>query len=883
MSALVALEHYGDCQQQIMQIVYNLCKYSLACLQFFVNEMLKCVSPSTWWLSKPILCVFFDATRYLQAVDEESKASKLLLSALSASVDIGKNIQLAADLCSSAQGRVAVADDSHVFDRILCRQLLEIGVVPRVSDAAISFLLEDCVSAPPLCMEQSILHIISSYTSALVDSRDAECSHLQCVAAEVLRMYNSHPSALKESVSISLHPAVLNLAQVLFSLPNTPSQSLSLLCDVVYFCSPVPVRCSRAIAGFVFSSPNFVEILEARDHRTLYTLKCLRLLADHDTGVATQQLLQHALFAFSCTHSQTDDEIRKIIAHCEANGFLLASEGYSWGTLRSSRSDREAMVTALFDSRRVMQCAQAFPASADLSVAEWNRDVSSLYDPAYIVAMVEAGIRELNDIKILPQMIESGILALSIKMTASAKEKIRANAYSILALVLSLFQSPSASAYPQLVVDFSQIQMLLLCLKNSVTSPLQQLPNLFAAMIAESVVVLGRPSHPLFETFTRLLLRSPTLDVTDLNWVSVVLGNDSVEFKSHMMWSFRVLKHGVAGELDIACLRRRRLVAGVCNLYDSRACDNSMRSSIRDVLFNIASHRLGASHLIDHCGIYPWCIGLIPTRLQGFYSAAELRVSHLQRGEQEFRFSLRLANRCSRACICYGRPALLVECGVLLLSSFPDVFCTRGSLFSAIKSTAKSWLQLAEFALNAKRSGLKGGGDMPVFLNVDQLHTLLSFAHRAHFLHNDGEFVELVLSVMYQLPGSWLTLPKWMERKDSLSELLSSLLHCFWHTRRGVVERGKAVVALVLWMKQVPVVKNSVEHLLSDMIIAVWRWLSHDQRELIKPLCPSAGDLLLLASEAKGEEDSEPIGNRKRSLAAQHTPPPSSSTKSPKL
>lgn len=886
LNTLLALEQYQDCRSQIMNVVRYVCMSSLKCLEFFVQKMLENSSPSSWWLSKPVLCVFFDVSRYLQHIEDASVSGVKLLTSLSKLVEIAKKVTFLHDY-STDQFTVTdseFGDDNLLFDRILCRQLLEMGIQPVVSMNFVAILLQDCVSAPPSCMEQCVPCIMNPYLLALENPDELKTQKLEQQASQLLRICKGLSSSVKELVAVSLCPIVSSLAKLLFSRSSPGISSLSLLCDVVEFCSPMPVQSSRSIAGFIYSCQSFIDILETHDGRTHFTLKCLRLLADSDTGIATQELLQHALFAFTCSLSDTDNEIRRIIAHCEANGFKLASEGYSWGSARSSHSGWDWIFAGQFDAKRVMSCAQSSPSCLDPSVAFWNRDLSSVYDAGFILSLVEVGIRELNDIKSIPQLIDSGILTLSVKMTASPDENIRASAYNVLALVLALFESPSAAAYPQMAMDYSQIQMLLSCLKNSITTPLQQLPNLFAAMIAESIIILGRPNHPLFETFTRLLLRSPILDVTDLNWVSVVLGNDGVEFKSHMMWALRVLKHGIVGESDIACLRRRRLVAAICNLYDSRACDNIMRSSIRDVLFNVGTHRLGATYLIDHCGIFPWCVGLLPTCMQNHFSVAELRSSHLQRGEQELRFALRLANRCSQSCIRFGRAALLLECSVLLLSSFCDIFVSQVPSFLAIRSTAKSWLQLATFVLQAKRSGLKGGGDMPVFMNVQQLHTLLAFAHRAHFVHGDCEFEELVLSVICFLPGSWISSSKWSERSDSLAELLSWLLHSCWKSQSSVTSRSKTVISLVTWItSQPPIVKDSVAYLLSNMLVAVWRWLSPDQRELIKRDCQSVSISCLSVPLLQSDEVAALNGNRKRAAAGDRTLLSSLPTKNPKL
>lgn len=884
MNTLLELEQYHDSRLQIMHIVRYVCMSSLSCLQFFVSKLLDNSSPSTWWLSKPVLSVFFDVTRYLQHTESSSAAVAQLMSSLSKLVEISKKMTLSNDFSKSTRTSNVDSCDEHLFDQILCRQLLEMGIQPNISMSRIATLLEDCVTAPSSCLEQSIVGIVNSYMHALGNSNDSELRKLEQQTSQVFRICRGQPSATKDLVAGSLQTHLSNISKLMLSQPHPAIPSLSLLCDAIEFCSPIPVPTSRAIAGFIFSCESFLDILEAHDGRTHYILKCLRLLADNDTGIATQELLQHALYAFTCSLSETDNEVRSIIAHCEANGFKLASEGYSWGSARSSLSGWEWIFTGQYDVKRVLSCAQSSPSCFDASVANWNRDLSLVYDAGFILALVEVGIRELNDIKCIPQLIDSGILTLSIKMTASADEKIRACAYNVLALVLSLFESPSAAAYPQMAIDFSQIQMLLSCLKNSITAPLQQLPNLFAAMIAESVIVLGRPNHPLFETFTRLLLRSPMLDVTDLNWVSVVLGNDGVEFKSHMMWALRVLKHGVVGENDIACLRRRRLVAAICNLYDSRACDNIMRSSIRDVLFNIATHRLGATYLIDHCGIFPWCVALLPTCMQNHFSVVELRSSHLQRGEQELRFALRLANRCAQSCIPFGRAALLLECSVLLLSSFSEIFVASVFTFSAMKSTAKSWLQLASFVLKAKKSGLKGGGDMPVFIDVDQLHTLMSFAHRAHFVHGDFEFEELVLSTMCYLPSSWISSSKWSERSDSLQELLSWLVHSCWKTHSSVTTRCDAVILVVAWIADLaPIIKESMAYLIFNMLVNVWRWLTPDQRELIKCDCSTISAILLRVPIPQGDERFELNGSRKRAAAVDRRLPSTSSTKNPKL
>jgi hypothetical protein len=266
--------------------------------------------------------------------------------------------------------------------------------------------------------------------------------------------------------------------------------------------------------------------------------------------------------------------------------------------------------------------------------------------------------------------------------------------------------------------------------------------------------------------------------------------------------------------------------------------------------------------------------------MQNHFSVGELRSSHLQRGEQELRFSLRLANRCTQSCVRFGRAALLLECSVLLLSSFSDIFLTQSTTFSALKSTAKSWLQLAAFVLKAKRTGLKGGGDMPVFINVEQLHTLLAFAHRARFVHNDAEFEDLVLTTICHMPSSWISVSKWAERSDSLAELLSWLLHSCWKTQSIWTARCNFVILMVSWSSsQAAIVKESISCLLLKMLVAVWRWLTPDQRESIKKDCPPMSVLEL----TQGNNCIELNGNRKRVATNDHTLLSALPTKNPKL
>ena len=173
---------------------------------------------------------------------------------------------------------------------------------------------------------------------------------------------------------------------------------------------------------------------------------------------------------------------------------------------------------------------------------------------------------------------------------------------------------------------------------------------------------------------------------------------------------------------------------------------------------------------------------------------------------------------------------------------------------------------------------------MPVFINVQQLHTLLAFAHRAHFVHGDCEFQELVLSVICFLPGSWISSSKWSERSDSLAELLSWLLHSSWKSQSSVTSRSKTVISLVTWItSQPPIVKDSVAYLLSNMLVAVWRWLSPDQRELIKRDCQSVSISLLSVPLQQSNEVAELNGNRKRAAAGDRTLLSSLPTKNPKL
>ena len=173
---------------------------------------------------------------------------------------------------------------------------------------------------------------------------------------------------------------------------------------------------------------------------------------------------------------------------------------------------------------------------------------------------------------------------------------------------------------------------------------------------------------------------------------------------------------------------------------------------------------------------------------------------------------------------------------------------------------------------------------MPVFINVDQLHTLLAFAHRAHFLHGNSEFEELVLFTTCQLPASWISSSKWAERSDSLEQLLSWLFHSSWQTHNSTAIRCNNVVLAVTWIAgQSSIVKDSCAYLLSNMLVSVWRWLSADQRELIKCNCLPISAMLLPVSLSQGDKEVELKGIRKRAAAGDRTLLSSLPTKNPKL
>ena len=67
------------------------------------------------------------------------------------------------------------------------------------------------------------------------------------------------------------------------------------------------------------------------------------------------------------------------------------------------------------------------------------------------------------------------------------------------------------------------------------------------------------------------------------------------------------------------------------------------------------------------------------------------------------------------------------------------------------------------------------------------------------------------------------------------------------------------------------------------MLVAVWRWLSPDQRELLKRDCQSVSISLLSVPLQQSNEVAELNGNRKRAAAGDRTLLSSLPTKNPKL
>lgn len=80
----------------------------------------------------------------------------------------------------------------------------------------------------------------------------------------------------------------------------------------------------------------------------------------------------------------------------------------------------------------------------------------------------------------------------------------RALASEALGLFLAALQDPK---------DFKQLQLLLQCLKRSLTQPFQQLPTVIAAFAAEAALVLTAPGHAVYSPVNKLLLQSPELDI----------------------------------------------------------------------------------------------------------------------------------------------------------------------------------------------------------------------------------------------------------------------------------------------------------------------------------------------------------------------------------
>ncbi|EKX47056.1 hypothetical protein GUITHDRAFT_106970 [Guillardia theta CCMP2712] len=151
------------------------------------------------------------------------------------------------------------------------------------------------------------------------------------------------------------------------------------------------------------------------------------------------------------------------------------------------------------------------------------RAMEGALDPTYILPVLLVALSSgPHDVQMA---IEGGGLAYAVMATAAEEERVRRMGYAVLESALEVVEETRKKS-SGLSRDWTSLGILLRSLRDAITQPLQKLPVIVTCFVAESIPIVLRPAHPLFQPVTSFLLQRPFLDLNEIpmlyQWGSLV-------------------------------------------------------------------------------------------------------------------------------------------------------------------------------------------------------------------------------------------------------------------------------------------------------------------------------------------------------------------------
>ncbi|KAA8534396.1 hypothetical protein F0562_031913 [Nyssa sinensis] len=212
-----------------------------------------------------------------------------------------------------------------------------------------------------------------------------------------------------------------------------------------------------------------------------------------------------------------------------------------------------------------------------------NVEKSQIYDPVFILRF---SIHCLSMGYIEPLEFASlGLLAVAFVSISSPDNEMRKLGYEVLG------RFKTALEKCQRRKGVMRLRLLLTYLQNGIEEPWQRIPSITAVFVAEASLLLLDPSHDHYSTISKLLMRSPGVNMKSVPLFHSFFWSSSVNFKTDRLWTLRLLYAGLKLEDDAQIYMRNSIIETLMSFYASSLSDNVSKELILQVVSDVISSR----------------------------------------------------------------------------------------------------------------------------------------------------------------------------------------------------------------------------------------------------------------------------------------------------
>ncbi|XP_077224093.1 ribosome 60S biogenesis amino-terminal protein isoform X2 [Tasmannia lanceolata] len=381
--------------------------------------------------------------------------------------------------------------------------------------------------------------------------------------------------------------------------------------------------------------------------RVLYRLKARQCSISPGKIVSmnSRELLSLLLSGYGATLSETDLEIFHLMHEIEciegSNCVSIAEMDYLWGN-SALKLRREHTLERYLSSNNVADCEMAedlrkrqfrenLPVDSKLCVTtvqyfcydrvSWT-GLTSLeklqtnnvmdtpetpstcmksirrYDPAFILRFSIHGLL-MGYIEPI-EFARLGLLAIAFVSMSSSDEGMRKLGYDTLGRFKKALENFRSSR------DKLRLRLLLTYLQNGISEPWQKIPSMTAIFAAEASFILLDPSHDHYLTISKLLMRSPRVDLKCVPLFHTLFGSSSIHFKMDRLWILRLSYAGLNLDDDAQIIMRKFLLELLLSFYSSSLSDSESKTLILQIVKKSVKLHTLARYLVEHCCLISW-------------------------------------------------------------------------------------------------------------------------------------------------------------------------------------------------------------------------------------------------------------------------------------